>query len=666
MLTLALLSIALCLLSAALSLFGVRRPGLIYHIACPLLIMAGALAVYSGIATLISGQSIQMTMPWGLPWLHWQVRIDVLSGFFLCVMGLVLMPVGLYAKDYIKAFEGSTNSLAPLGFFTGIFVASMLMVILADDAFSFMFAWEIMSLSSYFLVVYEHEESSHRRAAFLYLLMAQISGLLILLSFGVLAGASQGFGFEIIRQTNISSLQAGSAFILALLGFGLKAGLVPLHVWLPEAHPVAPSHISALMSAVMLKVSVYGFIRIVFDLIPELKPMWGVGVLLVGTFSGFFGILMALMQNDIKRILAYSSVENIGIIFIGLGLSIIFSTHHLPELSALAFIAALFHVLNHGVYKSLLFMGAGAVLHATHERDLDKMGALVKTMPWTAACFLVGCLSIAALPPLNGFVSEWLNLRAFLEAWQLQGGILRSIVPLCAALLAITGALAAACFIKVFGIGFLGQARTKSVKKAKEVSLSMRISLVFLAVLCLLLGVFAGPVIHLLNTVSEYLLHASLSNISSRGFFQLTPLAANVASYNPALIALGFVIFPLILRVILTRFNLKVRKVEPWDCGFAPPSSRMQYTSIGFAQPFRRLFGLLFKVDEQLEQGEGKKRYRLSISDRFWDWIYLPIAKWVQLASRKITGIQSGNIRGYLAWSLFTLIVILWWVTWRI
>jgi formate hydrogenlyase subunit 3/multisubunit Na+/H+ antiporter MnhD subunit len=529
-----------------------------------------------------------------------------------------------------------------------------------------MFAWEIMSLSSYFLVVYEHEESSHRRAAFLYLLMAHVSGLFILLSFGVLAGASHGFGFDMIRHGDISTLSASLAFVLALLGFGMKAGVVPLHVWLPEAHPVAPSHISALMSAVMLKVSVYGFIRVVFDLIPQLQPTWGVWVLLVGTFSAFFGILMALMQNDMKKLLAYSSVENIGIIFIGLGLSMIFSTHHLPQLSALALIAALFHVLNHGVYKSLLFMGAGAVLHTTHERDLDKMGALIKTMPWTATCFLVGSLSIAALPPLNGFVSEWLNFRAFLEAWQLQGGILRSIVPLCAALLAITGALAAACFVKVFGIGFLGQARSKSVKKAKEVSLSMRLPLAFLALLCLLLGVFAGPVIHLLNAVSQYLLQSSLNNISSQGLFQLTPLAANVASYNPGLIALGFIVFPLCLWFILSRLNLKVRRVTPWDCGFAPPTSRMQYTSTGFSQPFRRLFDLLFKVEEAVDGSEGKKRYRLNITDRFWDWLYLPIVKWIQLASRKITGIQSGNIRGYLAWSLCTLIVLLWWVTWLI
>ncbi|MGR9117269.1 MAG: proton-conducting transporter transmembrane domain-containing protein, partial [Gammaproteobacteria bacterium] len=378
-----------------------------------LLGISGGTALLAGTFQLFGDYSASATLPLGLPWLKWHVRFDSLSGFFFCVLGLPLIAVSLFGPGYVREFEHSkAHALAVLGFFTGLFVAGMEMVLLADDAFFFMIAWEWMSVASYFLVAYQHEQSSSRRASFLYLLMAEIGALCLILGFGVLVAFAGGFNFDALREVQLSSLWSSVAFVLALLGFGMKAGLVPLHTWLPEAHPAAPSHISALMSGVMLKIAVYGFLRFSFDLLPEIFWEWGVLVLMIGSVSALLGILYALQQQNLKRLLAYSSVENVGIIFTALGLALIFySTGH-PQIGALGLLAALMHSFNHAVFKTLLFLGAGAILHQTHEVSLEKMGGLIHRMPKLAVLFLVGTLSIAALPPLNGFVSEWLTLQA--------------------------------------------------------------------------------------------------------------------------------------------------------------------------------------------------------------------------------------------------------------
>ncbi|VAX12190.1 Hydrogenase-4 component B [hydrothermal vent metagenome] len=628
-----------------------------------LLGLSGIAAVAAGLTALSAPAAALAELPLGLPWLPWHLRLDALSGFFMFLIGLVVMAVAVYGPGYVRDFEHGQDSLLVLGVFTGLFVAGMLLVVLADDAFLFMLSWELMSLSSYFLVAFQHEQAANRRAAFIYLLMAQIGALSILLSYGVLAGFGNGFAFDSMRATHLSSLWASVAFALGFIGFGMKAGLVPMHAWLPEAHPAAPSHISALMSGVMLKVAVYGFIRFTFDLLGQLQWQWGVVVLVVGSISALTGVLAALMQRDLKRLLAYSSVENIGIIFISLGLGLIFLATGHPLAGVLGLIAALYHSLNHALFKSLLFLGAGAILHAAHERDLERMGGLLRRMPWTGLFFLAACISISALPPFNGFVSEWLTLQTALQAWVLEGGVLRSLIPIAAAVLALTGALSAACFVRAYGIAFLGQARSRRVRRARPVSWGMRMAQGFLALLCLLSGIFPTTVLQWLNAIPQQLLGRGLSEATAHGWLWLTPIAARTASYSAPIVLLALLLVWWLSASLLRRGKVReVRRCDPWSCGFSDglPNPRMQYTATAFAQPFRRVFGLLFQVDERVEQEQAGLRHQLQVTDRVWGLLHEPVGRWVLMTSRRVIRLQSGNIRGYLGWSLGTLLVLLW------
>lgn len=654
-------AVALALLSSAFSLLTNRMPTLLRKLVMPLFALSGLAALFGGLLTLIQHGTYTAELPLGLPWLPWQVRLDALSGFFLCVIGVVSATVGVYGIGYMRGYENGREPLPVLGGFAGLFLTGMLLVVLADDAFLFMLAWELMSLSSYFLVAYHHEHAANRRAAFLYLLMAHIGGLAILLGFGVMASFGGGFGFDAMRDATLSPTWASVAFALAFLGFGMKAGLIPLHVWLPESHPVAPSHISALMSGVMLKVAVYGFIRVVFDLLGEIHWQWGVSVLIIGSLSALGGVLAALMHTDIKRILAYSSVENLGIIFIALGLSLLFLATGHPVIGTVALVAALYHAINHALFKSLLFLGAGAVLHSANEQDLEKMGGLLRRMPWTGWFFLIGSLSIAALPPFNGFVSEWLTFQAALQAWNLESGVLRSIVPIAAAILALTGALSAACFVRVYGIGFLGQARSRHVRRARRIPISMRVGQGLLAALCLLLGVLPTTFINLINAVPQEVLGYGLTGATAHGWLWLTPVSAKTASYSAPLVAISLAVALGLGLYLLGRTIWRVKRCDAWDCGFAPPAANMQYTATGFAQPIRRVFGMLFHIDQNVDrQNDGRLRYRLIVSDRFWGLLYLPIARFVEKAARRIVQLQSGNVRVYLGWSFATLLVLLW------
>lgn len=654
-------AVALAFLSAALSLLTNWAPTLLRKLVMPLFGLSGVAAVMAGLLTLFNHGVYTAELPLGLPWLPWQVRLDALSGFFLVLIGIVSAAVGVYGMGYMRGYEHGREPLPALGGFAGLFLAGMMLVVLADDAFMFMVAWELMSLSSYFLVAYHHEHAANRRAAFLYLLMAHIGGLAILLGFGVMASFGGGFGFDSMRDALLSPAWASVAFALAFIGFGMKAGLVPLHAWLPEAHPVAPSHISALMSGVMLKVAVYGFIRVVFGLLGEVHWQWGVIVLCVGSISALMGVLYALMQTDLKRVLAYSSVENIGIIFIALGLALLFLATGHPVIGTVALVAALYHSLNHALFKSLLFFGAGAVLHTANEQDLEKMGGLLRRMPWTGFFFLIGCLSIAALPPFNGFVSEWLTFQAALQAWNLESGVLRSIVPIAAAILALTGALSAACFVRVYGVGFLGQARSRHVRRARHVPLSMRIGQGMLGVLCLIFGVFPTTFINVLNAVPQELLGYGLAKATAHGWMWLTPVSAKTASYGAPMVAISLAVALGLGLYLLGRTIWRVKRCDAWDCGFAPPNANMQYTATGFAQPIRRVFGMLFHIEQSVEpQADGRLRYRLAVADRAWALFYQPVARIVENAARRVVKLQSGSVRVYLGWSLATLLVLLW------
>ena len=689
-LSIAYLAVISALASAVIALGAYRRRNALTR-ALPFVLLgvSGVAAVTAGGWALLDGLKHTQLLPLGLPWLHWHLRLDALSGFFFAVVGLLLIAVSFYGPSYVREFEGGKQPLPVLGLFTGLFAAGMLLVLLADDAFVFMVAWELMSVSSYFLVTYQHQNAANRRAGFLYLLMAHVGALAILLGFGVLAGFADGtearaavqgctgcgfggnFTFDAMRAATLAPLWASIAFALAFFGFGMKAGLVPVHAWLPEAHPVAPSHISALMSGVMLKVAIYGFIRVVFDLIGDVQWQWGLAVLMIGTGSALLGVLYTLMQSDIKRLLAYSSVENIGIIFMGLGLSMIFLGTNHPVLGVIGLIAALYHVLNHAVFKGLLFLGAGAVLYRTHERDLERMGGLIHRMPVTAVLFLVGCISISALPPFNGFVSEWLTFQAALQTPKLESGVLRAILPIAAALLALTGALAAAAFVKVYGVAFLGKARERRAAHAREVPTGMLTGMGMLAILCLVLGVLPTTVISVIEAVPRMLLGQVPPSLTARGWLWLTPVSADVASYSAPLVLAAIVITFFIGRLLLRHNANPIRRSAPWDCGFGPLNSRMQYTAAAFAQPIRRVFAGVWKVQEQVDVTHADApaslvsgiRHQLHITDWSWTRLYEPIGRLVLSGARHIGRLHSGHIRTYLMYSFVTLLLLLWIVT---
>jgi formate hydrogenlyase subunit 3/multisubunit Na+/H+ antiporter MnhD subunit len=454
--------------------------------------------------------------------------------------------------------------------------------------------------------------------------------------------------------------------VLVLLGAGSKAGIVPLHVWLPLAHPAAPSHISALMSGVMTKVAVYGLIRIVFTLAGPPAWWWAVVILIIGGVTAVLGVLYALMQSDLKRLLAYSTVENIGIVFIGIGLALAFQANHLATGAALALTAALFHVLNHSLFKSLLFFGAGAVLSATGERNMEQLGGLIHRLPVSAATFLIGCAAISALPPLNGFVSEWLTFQAILISPDLPQWGLKFLVPAIGATLALSAALAAACFVRAFGITFLGRPRTLHAVKASEVDLCSRGAMVFLALLCILAGVLPGLVVDAISGVVYELTDGSrLPTQSGLPWLSLIPLSEARSSYN-GLILLVFLTFTSTLIAVSVRrlASHAVRRAPAWDCGFPDASPITQYSAGSFAQPIRRVFGgVAFRAKERVEMPEPGSlqpaRLHVQLRDLTWDIIFAPIQKAIAFTTERLNALQFLTIRSYLALVFGALVLLL-------
>jgi len=662
------------LASGIVSCFAVQgRTNFLHRGAFFFLFCSGAAGIAAGGWALLADLTLADRLPLGLPWMHWQMRLDPLSGLFLVLLGTLTVAVSFYGPSYTREFTHGKNvqPLPPLGIFTALFVLGMQMLLLADDALTFMIFWELMSASGYFLVGYQHQHAANRHAAFLYLLLAHVGAFVILLAFGVLAAFGGGLDFDAMRAAPLSPLWATLAFLFAFVGFGTKAGMAPLHVWLPDAHPVAPSHISAMMSGAMIKMGIYGIVRVVFDLIGEVYWQWGLTVLVVGTASALLGVLYALMQHDLKRLLAYHSIENIGIILMGLGLAMIFLGTGHPLLGTLGLVAALYHTLNHALFKGLLFLGAGAVLYRTHERDLEHMGGLIHRMPVTAFMFLVGSVAISALPPFNGFVSEWLTFQTALQAPALDNGVLRMMIPIAAALLALTGALAAACFVKAFGIAFLGKPRSHHVAHAREVPRGMQVGMGLLALLCLLLGVLPAPTIMALAPVTQLLTHTALPSATAQGWLWLTPISPRVASYSAPFVLLAIVLAFLLGYLYLKRRAAPTRRAAPWDCGFGGLTHRMEYTSTAFTQPIRRVFGAIWKVDEAVEKTAGPGpvprvtaiHHHLHVQDWSWLKVYLPIGQLVLAAARRIGFIQTGNIHTYLKYSFATLLVLLWLVS---
>jgi len=626
----------------------------------------GATFVVTGIACALAvaalwAEPTSLTLPLGLPWIGAHFRLDALSAFFLAVVALGGAAASLYGIGYGR-HEHEPHRVLP---FFPTFLAGMMLVLLADDAFTFLLSWECMSLASWALVLAHHRDPDNLRAGYVYIVMASFGTLALLLAFGLLAGPEGGYAFDAMRAGAPSPLIGGLVLALVLLGAGSKAGLVPLHVWLPLAHPAAPSHVSALMSGVMTKVAVYGFIRIVFDLAGPSVWWWGVVVLIIGGGTAALGVLYALMQTDVKRVLAYSTIENIGIIFVGLGLAIAFDANGLPAAGALAMTAALFHVFNHALFKSALFFGAGAVLTATGERRMERLGGLIHRMPATSLVVLVACVAISALPPLNGFASEWLAFQAVLLSPELPQWGLKLFVPAVGALMALAAALAAACFVRLYGIVFLGRPRSTEAAEAHEVDRWSLAAMGGLAALCILAGILPGLVIDALAPTVQALVGARMPPQLGVEWLSIVPIAESRSSYNGLLVMLFVAASASIVAFAVHRLGSHaLRRAPAWDCGFPDPNPATQYTAASFAQPIRRVFGTsVFRARERVDMpppGDLRPaRFEVTLRDPAWETIYVPVAAAVQTAATRLNRLQFLTIRRYLSLVFFALVALL-------
>lgn len=598
-------------------------------------------------------------LPIGLPQLPFHLRLDSLSAFFLMVIGGASAGVSAFAAGYFRKGEGTPPGLLCLEYH--VFLASMALVVIADDAYFFMVAWETMALASFFLVIANHRLPEIRRAGYLYLLVAHIGALGILLCFGVLQANTGDYTFANMRAQHLNAFWGSVAFVLAVFGFGAKAGILPLHAWLPEAHPAAPSPVSALMSGVMLKIALYGLLRVSFDLLQTRIWWWGVLLMAIGLITALFGVVFSTVQVEMKRLLAYSSIENIGLMCAGFGLSLLFSAYGLQTLAALALTAALYHLLSHAYFKSLLFCSTGAVLHATGERSLGRLGGLIRYMPWVAWPTLIGVLACAGLPPLGGFVSEWLLLQSFLFTAGLPSSFLNMLIPVLAALIVLVAALSGYTMVKYFGVIFLGQPREEKLTRAHDAGAWERAGMLWLTAGCVVLGLFPNQVIAFIDPVTRLLVSAGLAQTVAAQGWLLVPVSVERASYAPAIFLLGVMAsFALAYLLVRWLYHGRLRRSAPWDCGFPWQSARMQDTAEGFGQPIRQIFEPMFRMQRELPTPfDAAPRYRVVVEDPLWHWLYLPVAAVVERLSRLIGLLQQGRIAVYLLYSFVTLIILL-------
>ncbi|MBS0246236.1 MAG: hydrogenase 4 subunit B [Proteobacteria bacterium] len=614
-----------------------------------------------GIVSLSGQHNSNVTLPLGLPWLGAHFRIDALSAFFLIVINLGAAAASLFAFGYGRHEEFPGRVLP----FYPAYLAGMNLVLLAADAFSFLTAWEFMSLSSWALVIAHHHLRDILRAGYVYLLMASFGTLALLFAFGLLAGTSGDYAFAAMRTAPPNAGFAALVLILALVGAGSKAGLVPLHAWLPLAHPAAPSQVSALMSGVMTKVAIYGFIRIVFDLVGPPAWWWSMPVLLVGAITAVMGVLYALMQRDLKRVLAYSTIENIGIVFVALGLALAFKANAMNLAAALAMTAALLHVLNHSLFKTLLFCGAGAVLASTGERNIERLGGLIHRMPRTAFVFLIGCVAISALPPFNGFVSEWLAFQAILVSPQLSSWGLKLMIPAAGALLALSAALAGACFVRVYGVTFLSRPRSEAARNAHEVEGVSIVAMGLLAVACLILGIIPGFAIDALATTTQLLTGGRMPAQVGVAWLSIVPIAEGRSSYNGLLVFVFIAVSAMICAFAIHRLaSDKIRRSAIWDCGFPDASPMAQYSGSSFAQPIRRVFcTLMFRAREIGEMpppnSTSPARFTAIVYDPIWDTLYAPLVQFISFSAEKLNALQFLTIRRYLSLVFAALVLLL-------
>ncbi len=580
------------------------------------------------------------------------LTVDRLSAFFFLLISAVGAPVVLFSTSYVKRHYGAAKA-DWMWALLSLFLLSMTLVVTASTGFAFLFGWEVMTLVSAGLILIEGDSERRRHNIFIYLLMMHAGAAAVIASFFLFLPHAQGLDFASMRAAT-AAMPAGprtAIFLLSFVGFGVKAGIVPFHLWLPKAHPIAPSPVSALMSAVMLKTAIYGFIRFTFDFLGGGPAWWGYLVLLAGAVTGLLGILYALSEHDLKRLLAYSSVENIGIIYLGLGAALMFMNNNAPVWATLALVAALLHALNHSLFKSLLFLGAGAVSDAAHTLDIELLGGLLKRLPVTGTLFLIGCCSIVGLPLFNGFVGEWMIFRSFIAGAQLPGIANAILLPLMAGVLALIGAIAAACFAKLYGVAFLGRPRSIEAEQATEVAFSMQAAMALLAAACVTIGILPFLVLGPLTALSRELLHSPVSIDAVDPLTRALPwIAACVAVLMIGLAALR-----------------RIKRVTPtWACGLPALDSRMQYSSAAFSKPLRRVFARVYKPERTVEVVYAQQPYfpksifyRSARTTSFERTLYRPAVDAIVGMANRLRRLQTGNMQVYLLYIFLALVALL-------
>ncbi|NUQ62896.1 MAG: oxidoreductase [Pirellulales bacterium] len=642
-----------------LSLGLSKTPKTAAAVACFTAVGGSLLVLVGGLAVLCSGSPVEVRFAWHVPFGSCSFGLDPLSCVFVLPIAAVVAVAAVYGREYLE-HSCRPSMIGVSWFFFNLLAATMLLVVAARNGLLFLVCWEAMSLASFFLVMSDYEREEVRRAGWIYLAATHLGTSLLLVLFLLLGRKSGSLDFD---QFSSEPALAGTLFVLALVGFGTKAGFIPVHVWLPEAHPAAPSHVSAVMSGVMIKTGIYGLLR-TLTFLGQPPAWWGWTLVGIGAASGILGILFALSQRDLKRLLAYSSVENIGIIALGLGTGLLGITHRVPAMAALGLLGALVHVLNHALFKGLLFLGAGAVQHGAATRELDRLGGLLKRMPVTGATFLVGACAVCGLPPLNGFLSELLIYLGVLAGVAEQRAAV-SWAMLCVLVigtLALVGGFAAVCFTKAFGAVFLGEPRSDASRHAHEVGPAMRYSLVTLAAACVLVALSAPLWPLVFRSAALTIVPATFRAETAAAAGRATvPLAAAAAAFLAFLAASG-VLAAVRKRLLAGR---RIDRGPTWDCGYAAPTARMQYTASSYTGPLVVLFRMFVRPRVDLRPPEGlfpiRGRYASQVPDLFREYFFGPVFAGIAWVASRLRWLQQGRIQLYVLYIALTVLVLLVW-----
>jgi len=650
-------ALAVMISGGFLALLTCRKPRLSPFLGVCGVVLGCLMGLVPAVRVLCGGPVQTVRVTWNIPYGSFFVQIDALTALFLIPIFGLSAVAAIYGWEYLRNYQRE-KYLGVSWFFYSLLVAGMAMVVIARNGMLFLIAWEIMSLVSFFLVTFEDEEDRVREAGWTYLVATHM-GTAFLIAFFVLLGRQAG-SMDFDRIGPIAPGLANVLFLLAVVGFGTKAGFMPMHVWLPEAHPAASSHVSAVMSGVMIKTGIYGLVRTIMMLgVPA--EWWCWTLIGIGAVSGVMGILFALGQRDLKRLLAYSSVENIGIITLGLGVGLLGVRQGSPALAIRGVAGSLLHVINHALFKGLLFMGAGAVLHGTGTRNVEQLGGLLKRMPWTGFAFLIGAVAICAVPPFNGFASEFLIYLGVLKGGLGKGA--EGIVPALAVIggLALIGGMAAACFTRAFGIVFLGEPRSRHAEHGHEMGPAMRYAMLLLAAGCLAMGFCSPLVIRVGTTV--------LGQVTGVAPSVLNTEIAGVTAILWRFVEAGALFIGLFIAVALLRWRLLVgRKVEAsmtWDCGYAKPTARMQYTASSFAQPLTYLFRMFLRTKNDLTPPEGlfpsAGSLHTDTPDIGQKYVYSPSFRGIDRGLSHLRWLQHGRVQMYVLYIALTLWILLIW-----